>query len=68
LNRKYGTTIATKIINGQIWIGMTKEMLGESLGVPYDVNRSVYTNLIKEQWVYGSDVYVENGIVTSWQD
>ena len=45
-------------------------MLGESLGVPYDVNRSVYTNLIKEQWVYGSDVYVyvENGIVTSWQD
>jgi len=58
------------ILNGLVMIGMTKEMLRASWGYPEDVNRTVLSGLVTEQWVYSMGVYVylENGVVTAWQD
>lgn len=69
LIKKYGTTLGLKIFEEKIWIGMTKEMLLESWGRPDDINRSVGSWGVHEQCIYTSAyVYIENGVVTSWQD
>lgn len=73
LSDKYGIEIANKIISGKIWLGMTKEMAIESWGRADDINRTVTSNMIREQWVYGGIsnrqyLYFENGILTTWQD
>lgn len=70
LTRRFGSSTTSKILNNQVWIGMTKEMLGESLGHPQDINRTVTAGNVSEQWVYGRGryVYLDNNIVTSWQD
>ncbi len=53
-------------------IGMTKKEVIECMGNPYDINKTTNSSGVREQWVYGSVgsiyVYIENGIVTSWQD
>lgn len=61
------------IENKKIWIGMTKEQAIESWGRPYDVNKSVGSWGVHEQWVlrdsiYTPYLYFENGILTSWQN
>lgn len=56
---------------GAVWIGMTAEQLRESWGRPRDINRTVTARGAYEQWVYGqygSYVYLQDGIVTSWQN
>lgn len=70
LTQKFGASNAKKIMQHKIWIGMTKGMLLESWGKPIDINRTVTQNLISEQWVYYNYkyVYLENNVVTSWQD
>lgn len=63
------TAVRAEILAGHVVIGMSKEMVRASLGEPIDVNRSVGSWGTHEQWVYDAlYVYVENGIVTSWQD
>ena len=67
----YGQTNGTKISKGYIWLGMTDKMARASLGSPDDVNRTVGSWGVHEQWVYRSRdkiLYFENGILTSWQD
>ncbi len=65
---KYGSTIAKKIVNGYIWLGMTKEMAIDSWGHPDDINKSVGSWGVHEQWIYGNQyLYFENGKLTSWQ-
>jgi DNA-binding protein H-NS len=66
---KYGTDAGQKISDRKIWLGMTKEMAEESWGKPRDINRTVGSWGVKEQWVY-SDAYLyfDNGILNSWQD
>jgi hypothetical protein len=63
------------IANNEILIGMTKDQLLASWGLPNDINRSVYPKVIREQWVYGPPfhdyeayVYVDNDVVTSYSD
>lgn len=69
LIKKYGTINGARIADHKIWIGMTREMLIESLGKPNDINRTVTASETHEQFVYlDLYVYVENGIVTSYQD
>jgi hypothetical protein len=56
--------------SGRIDIGMDKSEVILSLGFPNDINRTVTSNSIDEQGVYGyKDVYayLENGIITSFQ-
>ena len=58
-----------KISDKKIWIGMTKEMAIESWGRPEDINRTVGSFGVHEQWIYGDTfVYFEDGKLTSWQD
>jgi hypothetical protein len=60
----------------KIVLGMTTELARASWGQPTDINRSVGSWGVHEQWVYrpalssGSSTYLyfENGILTSWQD
>lgn len=69
LIKKYGQTNGTKIFNQKIWIGMTKDMLFESWGQPDNINRSVGAWGVHEQMIYGNtNVYIENDVLTSWQD
>ena len=57
---------------GFIRTGMTAEQLIESWGRPEDINRTVTSLGVSEQWVYNSPygpyVYLDGGVVTSWQD
>ena len=66
----------TLVEEGEIKIGMTQEQLLSSWGNPNNVNKNVGSWGVFEQWSYGDVrypgstiyyVYVENGILTSWQ-
>ena len=71
------------ILAGEIAIGMTSEEVVASWGRPHEVNRTVGSWGVHEQWVYGYNkhygsgvtgfistnyLYIENGELTSWQD
>jgi len=67
-----------RLLAGQIWIGMSSDLARISMGNPDDVNRTVYSFGVHEQWVYEcwkssvklpcTFLYFENGKLTSWQD
>ncbi|MEQ9716276.1 MAG: hypothetical protein ACTSSP_06645 [Candidatus Asgardarchaeia archaeon] len=61
------------ILNKEIFIGMSREEAWTSWGPPYDINRTVNSEGVYEQWIYGSFphniyLYFENDILTSYQD
>lgn len=69
LIKRYGATDAQGILEHKFWIGMTDKMAKESLGNPDDINRSVGSWGVHEQWVYGDTyLYFENSILTSYQN
>jgi hypothetical protein len=71
LAKKYGTYNAERILNGQYWIGMTPQMVRESIGKPDDVNKSTGAWGINEQWIYWKKelyLYFENGKLTTIQE
>lgn len=60
--------VAQAIRAQSIVLGMTPEQVTLSWGKPKDVNTSVGSWGVREQWVYGRRyVYLENGKVTSFQ-
>lgn len=74
LIKKYGPKIAKRIFDGEIWIGMTREMLFDSIGTPKKINStetkySYTSQYIYEDRFYGTRyIYLENGKVTAIQD
>jgi tetratricopeptide (TPR) repeat protein len=62
--------IIRSILDGKVTFGMTKEQVIVSWGQPEDVNRTVTTYGVSEQWIYGDKhyLYFEDGVLTSWQD
>jgi len=61
------------ILNGKVSIGMSREMVRASWGEPREVNRTVTSNSVNEQWVYGTIynrqyLYFRNGIMHTFQD
>jgi hypothetical protein len=68
--QEYGSVTGQKLLDGYYWLGMTNEMARISLGNPRNINRSVGSWGIHEQWVYGGGkyLYFENGILTSFQN
>jgi hypothetical protein len=67
--KKYGQKTYDKLKEGYYWIGMNKEMATISLGQPTDINRTVGTWGVHEQWVYDNlYLYFENGKLTSYQN
>lgn len=70
LNRKYGSVNAKLIIDGKVKIGWNKKMCIESWGEPMSVNRTVFKDVVTEQWVYDirTYLYFKNNILTAIQD
>ena len=69
IKKKYGESVANKIFNHRIWIGMTAAMARLSIGSPMEINRTTGSWGVNEQWVYKNRyLYFENGKLTSWQD
>ncbi len=68
--KKYGKKWGTIVADKNIQIGMTDKMVLDSWGQPDDINRTVGSWGVHEQWVYGADqyLYFENGKLTGWQD
>lgn len=61
------------IILSKYWIGMKELQLVTSLGSPNDKNTSTTSSITRTQYVYDGGIktlyiYVENGVVTSFQD
>lgn len=57
------------ILDGQVVLGMTEDMVTASWGAPDDINRTVTTLMVHEQWVYGQVyLYFDDGILTAFQD
>lgn len=76
LTIKYGKEVADKIIDWQVWVGMTEEMLIESRGKPYKFEETITDNLISKIYIYEyapygcggyiyESVYLENGKCTN---
>jgi len=61
--------VRQKIFQEEIWIGMTSEMVIDSQGRPKDINKTVGSWGVHEQWVYENNtyLYLENDRLTSWQ-
>lgn len=68
LTMLYGEKIASRIMQGKVWKGMTKEMVIQSLGEPKSVKRSVFSNVIKEQWEYedGTLLFFDNDTLAAY--
>ncbi len=52
LTDKYGASVADKLINGRIWLGMTKAMLIESQGSPTERKKRVNVYGTSETFIY----------------
>lgn len=70
LIKKYGSATGENIFEGKVWIGMKDSLAKESWGDPEDINRTVGSWGVREQWVYSNEnyLYFENGVLTSWQN
>ena len=57
------------IMESKVFIGMTDKQVKKSWGTPNDINRTITSRVISEQWVYGANqyLYFENGILTTIQ-
>jgi hypothetical protein len=72
---KYDAQTAERILNGQIWQGMTAEQLRYSVGEPVAVDMIVTKRTSKEVWKYWQQtatrfdlrVTLEKGLVVGWQ-
>ncbi len=67
LLKLYGHDSAVKIINGDLWQGMSYGMVLESIGKPNNKSSNNSPDGIKEQWIY-SDYNLEfiNGELKNW--
>jgi hypothetical protein len=67
LERKYGSNIASRLMAGKIWLGMTAEMVKDSWGSPQKINRVISGNYVKEEWTYNNTwLYIEDDILREW--
>jgi hypothetical protein len=66
LENKYGTNMATRLMAGKVWKGMSSEMVKDSWGTPVKINR-VVGDVVKEEWIYNSSwLYLEENILVQW--
>lgn len=65
---KFGNENWKKILQGKVWIGMTKEMCKLSWGFPNKINSTITNKRKSEQWIYDDNyLYFTNGILTAIQ-
>ncbi len=66
--QKFGPDIFDTILQGNVRLGMTKEMCKLSWGNPKSINETITASGKKEQWVYSDNyLYFENGVLTTIQ-
>lgn len=69
LKRKYGSEIGSRVMRGQIWKGMTEQMLDDSWGKPEKITKNKEKWGTFTQWYYGKITYFfKNGIMTGWEE
>lgn len=67
LENKYGTNLASRLINGKIWKGMNSDMVKDSWGMAEKINRIISGNVVKEEWIYRNTwLYFENNTLLEW--
>jgi len=67
ISRLYGHDKAVKIINKQLWKGMSHGMVVESLGQPTSRTSANSSEGLKEEWKYsGKTIKFLNGELISW--
>lgn len=61
---------AVKERTNKIYTGDSDAKVIQLWGEPKRKNRTVVGNVVREQWIYGDNnyIYIENGVVTGWQD
>jgi hypothetical protein len=75
LASQFGPDAAQRILNNEIWQGMTRKMLLEAMGEPADVDQNILKSKKKETWKYGHEganrfklqVLLENDVVVGWK-
>jgi hypothetical protein len=67
LENKYGTNMASRLINGKIWKGMNSDMVKDSWGMAEKINRIISGNIVKEEWIFRNTwLYFENNTLLEW--
>ena len=65
---KYGEEVGNKIVNKQIWTGMTDDMVMESWGEPDRIDKNVEAWGSFTQWHYGDvTFFFKDGKLTEWE-
>jgi hypothetical protein len=75
ITQRYEPEIVQRILNHQIWQGMTAEQLMDSAGVAEAIDTTVTKRGRKEVWKYGQEtatrfdtrITLEDGVVVGWQ-
>ena len=59
--------MASRLIAGKIWKGMSGEMVRDSWGKPLKINRVISGNTVKEEWIYKTTwLYIEDDLLMTW--
>jgi hypothetical protein len=67
LENKYGTDMANRLYAGKIWKGMNGDMVRDSWGNPFKINRVFRGNVITEEWIYRSTwLFFSDDKLTQW--
>ena len=67
--KKFGKEKANRIINKQIWKGMTEKMLRASWGTPDKIDKNVEKWGVFTQWYFGDvTFFFKNGKLTDWEE
>jgi hypothetical protein len=66
--KKYGKKNGNRILNGQVWKGMTEEMLRDSYGEPDKITRNKEKWGTFAQYYYGKQIFFfKNGKLFDWE-
>jgi hypothetical protein len=69
LVKRFGKDIADRILKGQIWKGMTENMLSESWGKPDKIDTNKERWGVFSQWYYGNITYFfRDGSMIDWEE
>jgi len=69
LTKLYGKEKATKIINKQLFTGMSHGMVMEALGRPIDQKKTTSGAGLREEWTYDNKILIFlNGELKEWKD
>jgi len=69
MTRKYGKQVGKRVASGQIWKGMTENMLEDSWGKPDKITKNKEKWGLFTQWYYGDITYFfKEGIMIGWEE